>query len=417
MNTHAPIRAQQMAVPRANLRDWMIGKITHRILDRIDKGLEHGTMEFLLPDGSFRILGGRGAGPTARISVNRWRALFQLVRHGSEGGYRGWDAGDWESHDLVTVFELFARNRVTLAGTARASGIFKLARRAAHWLHRNSRRGAKRNILAHYDLGNDFYAAWLDDTLTYSSAMFAEPLNGEEPLEAAQKRKVQALGRRLNLKPASDILEIGCGWGYFSRQCANMGHRVTAITLSPLQRRHAEAEAAQLATPPSYHLLDYRDVQGQFDAIASVEMVEAVGQHYWPAYLDTIARSLKPGGRAAIQYIAMTEDAFADYAGGMDFIQTHIFPGGMLLSEPRFRALAEAKGLAWEAPHHFGAHYAETLRRWLVRFDDAVEAGLLPKGFDDRFVRLWRFYLMYCEGAFRGGAIDVAQVTLVKAGG
>ena len=417
MNTHAPIRAQHLTRPRSGVRMRAAGYFGHRILDRLDRGLDHGTMEMMLPDGSFRILGGRGDGPKARISLTRWRALLRLAQQGSEGGYRGWDAGDWDSVDLVAVFELFARNRRSLAGTARASGLTRLAKQAAHWLHRNTRRGAKRNILAHYDLGNDFYAAWLDETLTYSAALFLEPMNGEEALGVAQKRKVQALGQRLQLKPASDILEIGSGWGYFSRQCAKKGHRVTAITLSPLQKRHAEAAAAKLDTPPAYHLRDYRDVTGQYDTIASVEMVEAVGQQYWPVYLDMIARSLRPGGRAAIQFISMAEDVFADYAAGMDFIQTHIFPGGMLLSESRFRALAEARGLSWEAPLHFGAHYAETLRRWHVRFDDAVAEGRLPKGFDDRFVRLWRFYLMYCEGAFRGGAIDVAQVTLVKAGG
>ena len=175
-----------------------------------------------------------------------------------------------------------------------------------------------------------------------------------------------------------------------------------------------EAAAAKEGLSIDYQLRDYRDVEGSFDAIASIEMVEAVGQHYWPDYLDCIARNLKPGGRAAIQYIAIAEDIFEAYASGVDFIQAYVFPGGMLLSESRFRALAAARGLRWEDPQHFPLHYAETLRRWRVRFDDAVEAGKLPGGFDQRFIDLWRYYLMYCEGGFRGGTIDVAQVTLVK---
>ncbi len=263
-------------------------------------------------------------------------------------------------------------------------------------------------------MGNDFYRLGLDKTMSYSSALFAEPMNGEETLEAAQKRKMSALGKRLDLSPQSDILEIGCGWGYFSRICADKGHNVTAITLSPAQKLFAENAASKRANRPTYSLCDYRDVTGSYDAIVSIEMVEAVGQAYWPAYLDVIAQRLKPGGCAALQYIIIADDIFEGYAKNVDFIQKYIFPGGMLLSESRFRALAEARGFVWENPIYFGAHYAETLRRWRVRFDDAVDAGKLPSGFDARFVKLWRYYLMYCEGGFRGGGINVGQVTLVK---
>jgi len=218
------------------------------------------------------------------------------------------------------------------------------------------------------------------------------------------------------LKPGSHILEIGCGWGYLSRYCAKMGHEVTAITLSPAQKQWAEEAARTEGVSPDYRLCDYRDQTGQFDAIASVEMVEAVGRAYWPAYLDVIARRLKPGGRAAIQYIAIDDAIFEGYAASVDFIQAYIFPGGMLLSENRFRALAEARGLKWERAAYFPLHYAETLKRWRARFDDAAEAERLPPGFDQRFRNLWRYYLMYCEGGFRGGGITVGQVTLVKEG-
>ncbi len=398
-------------------RGWLTRAIAvpfHRILDRIDSGLEAGGIEAMLPDGTFRILGGRAPGPVPKVTLHRWRALIKLGRSGSVGWYEAWEAGDWECHDPVLLFDLFMRNRRTLGRTARASGLSRLMKWAAHQFRRNHRKGAQRNIMAHYDLGNDFYAAWLDRTMSYSSAIFAHPVNGEERLEVAQLRKILALADRLNLAPGSDVLEIGCGWGYLAKHCARKGHNVTAITLSPSQKAWAEARSAYYSHPPSYQLIDYRDVAGQFDAIVSVEMVEAVGQDYWPAYLDAIARLLKPGGRAAIQYISIADDVFDAYAASADFIQTYVFPGGMLLSESRFRALADARGLRWEEPQHFGLHYAETLRRWRVRFDDAVEEGRLPAQFDARFVRLWRYYLMYCEGGFRGGGIDVAQVTLVK---
>jgi cyclopropane-fatty-acyl-phospholipid synthase len=388
----------------------------HRLLDRVHEGLAAGSIEAMLPDGSFRILGGRTPGPVARVDLRRWRALLRLARSGSVGWYQAWERGEWSSPDPVPLFDLFMRNRQSLGETGRSSGFSRLLRRVAHGLNRNSREGARRNIVAHYDLGNDFYTAWLDATMNYSSALFADPLNGEEPLESAQERKVAMLAERLKLRAGSEILEIGCGWGYFSRYCAKMGHKVTAITLSPSQRLWAKQLARQENADVEYRLCDYRDVKGSFDAIASIEMVEAVGQAYWPAYLDLIARSLKPGGRAAIQYIAIDDAIFDGYAASVDFIQACVFPGGMLLSEKRFRALAQERGLKWEDPKHFPLHYAETLRRWRVRFDDAVESGRLPEGFDQRFVDLWRYYLMYCEGGFRGGGITVGQVTLVKEG-
>jgi cyclopropane-fatty-acyl-phospholipid synthase len=414
MNVQTPHRGRHFVTRRPGLWARLVANVFHRLLDRIDLGLEAGAIEVVLPDGTHRVLGGRAAGPIAQVNVNRWNALLRLVRSGSIGCYEGWEAGDWDSTDPVPLFDLFVRNRTALGDIGRASGVSRAAKRVAHWLRRNSRKGASRNIHAHYDLGNDFYKVWLDRTMSYSSALFAEPLNGEETLEAAQKRKCSAMGKRLKLKPNSDILEIGCGWGFFSKLCGEKGHNVTAITLSPSQKLWAENKVAASARRPDYRICDYRDVTGQYDAIASIEMVEAVGQRYWPDYVDVIARSLRPGGRAAMQYIAIADDIFEGYAAGVDFIQHYIFPGGMLLSESRFRALAEARGLSWEDAHHFPLHYAETLRRWRVRLDDAVEAGKLPEGFDEKFVRLWRFYLQYCEGGFRGGGITVAQVTMVK---
>jgi cyclopropane-fatty-acyl-phospholipid synthase len=414
MNTHVPVRGRHMAASRPGFLARCVGQAFHLMLDRIDAGMTTGAIECLLPDGAFRVLGGRGAGPTAQLTVFGWRAFLRLAQGGSEGWYQAWQADEWASGDPVVLFEVLMRNRKSLGNTTRASPVTRVWNRLSFWRHRNNRAGAKRNILAHYDLGNDFYRLWLDDTMTYSSALFQEPIGDDESLENAQHRKVQALLERLNLTPQSTLLEIGSGWGYLSRACAENGHQVTAVTLSPSQKAYSEHAATLLSKPPKYHLQDYRDVTGCYDAIASVEMVEAVGQAYWPSYLDTIGRCLKPSGRAAIQYIAIADDVFEAYASSMDFIQTHIFPGGLLISESKFKALAHARGLTWEDPTHFGLHYAETLRRWRLRFDCAVDEGRLPKGFDARFVKLWRYYLMYCEGGFRSGGITVAQVTLVK---
>lgn len=394
----------------------LVGRGFHAFLNRLDARLRVGAIDAILPDGSFRLIGGHASGPVAHIELKRWRALLRLVRSGSVGWYQAWENGEWTSPDPVALFELFMLNRNALGDTGRSFGISRLLGRLSHALNRNSRPGARRNIMAHYDLGNDFYRCWLDETMSYSSALFADPLDQGESLESAQQRKVEALVERLRLKPGSEILEIGCGWGYFSRYCADLGHRVKAITLSPAQRAWAEQSVRPDRGAVSYEICDYRDVDGHYDAIASIEMVEAVGQAYWPTYLQVIARSLKPGGRAAIQFIAIDDAIFERYAKSVDFIQAFIFPGGMLLSESRFRALAEAKGLRWEDPRYFPLHYAETLRRWRERFDDAIKTGRLPHMFDDRFQSLWRYYLMYCEGGFRSGGISVGQVTLVKEG-
>lgn len=400
-----------IAAPQASMRRSMLGLFGwffYRLLDRIDSGLATGSIEALLPDGRIRVLGGQAPGVKAVLHIVDWRALLRLAIGGSAGWYLAWRGGEWTSPDPVAIFEIFSANRRTLGKTGRAQG---LSRRLKLWVNRarrNSRAGSRRNVSAHYDLGNDFYAAWLDPTLSYSSAMFAAP---GESLEAAQRRKLQAVLERTGTAPGDHVLEIGCGWGSFVEVAAAAGRRVHAITLSAEQ----QAWVKERGLPGvDVTLTDYRDVTGHYDAVASIEMVEAVGQEYWPDYLAVIARVLRPDGRAAIQYIAIDDAIFDAYAANVDFIQRHVFPGGMLLSRSRFRALAEAEGLDWCDESSFGADYAETLRRWRLAFDDAVSAGKLPQRFDGDFIDLWRFYLMYCEGGFRGGGIDVAQVTLVK---
>lgn len=423
MRTHSSDRGRQFAragQARAVGSGWLPAMFVrgfHRLLDRIDKGLVTGSIKAWLPDGSMRTLGARAAGPVAEVLLKRWTALIRLARSGSVGWYDAWARGEWSSPDPVPLFDLFMRNRTSLGNAGRASGIFRWLVKASHWFKRNSRKGARRNIAFHYDLGNDFYALWLDRTMTYSSARFAEPVSDAEPLEAAQERKIRTMLDRLALKPGDRLIEIGSGWGSLAEIAArDYRAEVTGITLSAWQKRYSEERmaAAGLAEKARFALIDYRDAQGQYDALASVEMVEAVGQQYWADYLGAIHRLLKPGGRAAIQYIVIDDDIFEGYAASADFIQTYIFPGGMLLSESRFRTLAEKTGFKWRDRESFGLHYAETLKRWRTNFDEAAKAGRLPAGFDREFVDLWRYYLMYCEGGFRGQGIDVAQVTLVK---
>lgn len=391
-----------------------LGWFGRRMLARIDRGIAEGAITASLPGGRPQRLGGRAPGPEAVVILHSWRSLWRLATGGSAGWYAAWAANEWESPDPVALFELFTRNRRTLAPAGRARGLGRWLRRQWHRARRNDRPGARRNIADHYDLGNAFYESWLDPGMTYSSAVFVAP--GED-LETAQARKLDAMLARTACRPGDRILEIGCGWGSFAETAARAGVGVHGITLSSEQKAYAEARMArQGLAGVTIELCDYRDVGGRYDGIVSIEMVEAVGAEYWSAYLGTIARALEPGGRAAIQYIAIDDAIFEDYARNVDFIQRHVFPGGMLLSESRFRAIADRYGLAWDDRETFGPDYAETLKRWRLAFDAAVAAGRLPAQFDRYFISLWRYYLMYCEGGFRGGAITVAQVTLVKGG-
>lgn len=384
----------------------------HRLLDRIDHALIAGGIHAMLPDGRQRTLGLRADGPVATVTLHSWRALLSLGVSGSVGWYEAWARGDWSSPDPVPLFELFVLNRATLGNAARSGGISRMWKRLVHRLRANSRTGSRRNIAYHYDLGNDFYAPWLDAGMTYSSAIFT---GDGETLEDAQRAKLDAILARAGARAGDTILEIGCGWGSFAETAARRGVHVHGITLSSEQMAYAGQRIAAAGLPNArFSLTDYRDVTGQYDAVASIEMVEAVGRQYWSDYLATIARVLKPGGRAAIQLISIAGDTFDTYADNVDFIQAYIFPGGLLIGEREFRAIAERHGLEWHDRTGFGASYAETLKRWRERFDTAAAQGRLPVEFDQHFIDLWRYYLMYCEGGFRGGGIDVAQVTLIK---
>ncbi|RYD98870.1 MAG: class I SAM-dependent methyltransferase [Sphingomonadales bacterium] len=404
---NAPLPGESRGRRRAGGALGLFAPLFLKRIDGIDRGLALGSMTVTLPDGTTRLLGGRGPGPAAELHIRRWRALLRLALRGSGGWYEAWLAGEWTSPDPVQLFAVFSRNRATLAEPGRAAGPWRIAKRGWHWLHRNSRAGSRKNIHFHYDLGNDFYTRWLDPGMTYSSAIFAA---ADQSLQEAQQAKLDAMLARTETKAGDTILEIGCGWGSFAETALAGGRAIHGITLSTEQLSYTRARNPK----GLFSLTDYRDVTGTYDAVVSIEMAEAVGREYWPAYLSAIARALKPGGRAALQIITFDDALFEGYAANVDFIQTYIFPGGLLISESAFRALASQEGMAWRDEVRFGASYAETCKRWRENFDAAAAAGALPRQFDARFVALWRYYLMYCEGGFRGGGIDVLQVTLVK---
>lgn len=393
----------------------------HKLLDRLDAGLVRGSITGHLPDGTTRVLGGHTAGFDAVVHLHDWRGLMRLATNGSVGWYQAWAAGEWETPDLVTVFAVFNANALTLGDAGRAKGTFRLAARFGHWLNRNTPAGSARNIHAHYDLGNDFYAAWLDETMTYSSGRW-DVWSGPNPyqqmgdrLAYGQVGKMVTIQTRIDVKPGDRVLEIGCGWGAAAAVIGARGVDVDAISLSERQLEWARTTLPEATSGTvTYRRCDYRAVEGTYDAVYSIEMVEALGRENWPHFLDVVARSMRSGGRAAIQFISIAEPIFDAYAASADFIQAYVFPGGLLIRTAEFRALAEARGLRWEHQHDFGPHYAETLQLWRANFARAVEEDRLPDGFDSHFQRFWDYYLAYCEGGFRGGGIDVHQVTLIK---
>lgn len=402
------------SIPAASVdvaRPWT-GPWTAAIIRLLD-GLEAGRLRLVLPNGHPLVFAGSGPGPNAEVSLKHPRALRRLLLGGDIGFAEAYLDGDWDSPDLPALFELAALNQTALVERTRPRVLGRLLSRLAHGLNRNSRRGSRRNIAAHYDLGNDFYAAWLDRTMTYSAAIFSAP--GED-LESAQRRKYRRICAELALQPGQHVLEIGCGWGGFAEIAAReFGARVTGITLSREQLIYArERMAAQgLADTVELRLQDYRDLDGRFDHIVSIEMVEAVGERYWTGYFDTLRECLRPGGRAVLQSILIAESRFEGYRSSPDFIQRYIFPGGMLPTQDRMTALAADAGLRLTDSYLFGDDYADTLAGWHAAFERKW-ADIRALGYDERFRRLWRYYLTYCEGGFRGGAIDVGQFTIVR---
>ena len=375
-----------------------------------------GSLDVVLPDGSVRHFGREGSGPRAALTLLDWRAPGAALRSGDVGFGDAYVDGHWTSPDLVALLALFLANREAIEDAVYGTWWGSRAGRLRDLLHRNSQRGARANILAHYDLGNAFYGLWLDPTLLYSSAWFGGDRTAT--LEAAQRAKVDRALDAVRLGPGDRLLEIGCGWGALSEAAAARGARVVGLTLSDEQLALATGRLAAAGVPPEradLRLQDYRDLgaEERFDAVCSIEMVEAVGRAWWPTYFRTVERALRPGGRACIQSITIRDDLFDRYLRSTDWIRQAIFPGGCLPSPSAFRAEAEKAGLEVVEAVAFGGDYAETLRRWRERFLQQ-ESAVRALGFDARFVRAWELYLAYCEAAFASGDTDVVQFTLAK---
>lgn len=374
-----------------------------------------GSLQLNFPNGEKRHLKGQTPGPEAVIEIKRWRALRRLVVGGSTGFARAYVEEDWTTPDLTAVVEFAARNRNTLNQNLRGVRWTRVLNYLQHWLRANTRTGSRKNIRFHYDLGNDFYSAWLDSSMTYSSALFE---GNDNSLEAAQRRKYDRLIDLLELKRGQSILEIGCGWGGFAEVAAAAHEaKITGITLSKEQLNYAKGRiaASGLGNHVTLRLQDYREVRETFDHVVSIEMFEAVGEKYWKSYFKKIHEVLKPGGTAALQIITIADELFDAYRKDVDFIQTYIFPGGMLPSLTALKREVGEAGLLWGKAKPLGESYALTLREWRRRFEKAFQEKRLPKEFDETFRRIWTYYFSYCEGGFRGGSINVYQLQLIRA--
>ncbi len=349
-------------------------------------------------------------GPDAQVTLHRWRALRRLVLHGDLGFAEAYIDGDWSSADLTALIELAARNEAALQATLAGSWLLRLPNRLRHWRRANTRGGSRRNIPAHYDLGNAFYGHWLDPGMTYSSALYSHP---EQSLDDAQTAKQDRVIALLQLGHGDRVLEIGCGWGGLAERLGRLGCRVTGLTLSPAQLQHAQVHLARcgLGDRIELRLQDYRDAAGTYDRIVSIEMFEAVGQRYWPAYFAALGDRLAAGGRAVLQVITIAESRFRTYQHDVDFIQRYIFPGGMLPSAAALRREIDKAGLRLLSEETFGASYARTLAEWQRRFQQAWPA-IQALGFDRSFKRMWEYYLAYCQAGFEAGAIDVGLYCL-----
>lgn len=388
--------------------------------------LVHGTLRLQLPDGSIQRFGDGGA-PFAAITLRNWNPCIAALGSGDIGFAEGYIDGDWSTPRLAELLRLFLLNRRELQDVIYGSWTGRLWYRLRHLLHRNTRGNSRRNIHAHYDLGNAFYSAWLDETMNYSAALFEG--DRTQPMAQAQQAKVRRALRMAGVQRGDRVLEIGCGWGALAEAAVTeFEASVTGVTLSTEQLDYARQRLARVAGGPGrgpgpdpvsaladLRLQDYRDIDdGPYDAICSIEMVEAVGREYWPTYFRALHRLLKPGGKACIQNIVIDDRLWDRYIRSTDFIQQYVFPGGCLPCPREFRREAQAAGLVVVDEFAFGGDYAETLRRWREAFL-AARAQVLHQGFDDRFVRLWEFYLAYCEAAFEQADVDVVQFTLQRA--
>ena len=375
--------------------------------------LVHGSLTLQLPDGSVQRLG-RAEGPHASMKLHNWNVCGATLKSGDIGFAESYIAGDWSTPNLPALLSLLVANRREVEDMVYGSWLGRLAYRVRHLLNRNSRANSRKNIHAHYDLGNAFYGLWLDETMNYSSAWFEHP---EQPMVSAQHAKVRRALEMAGVRAGDRVLEIGCGWGALAEKATTeFDASVVGVTLSTEQLDFAQQRMRRIGRQDraDLRLQDYRDIQdAPFDAICSIEMVEAVGREYWPTYFQTVSRLLKPGGRACVQSIVIDDAHFERYIKGTDFIQQYIFPGGCLPCPREFRAQAAQAGLEVVDEFAFGHDYARTLAIWRERFLQQKDR-VLQLGFDARFLRIWEFYLAYCEAAFEQGSVDVVQYTLRK---
>ncbi|MCI5073817.1 cyclopropane-fatty-acyl-phospholipid synthase family protein [Oricola sp.] len=375
--------------------------------------LPHGTLTVQLPDGRGISVGGNAPGPDAELILHNWNLPRRALSEATVGVGESYMDGDWDSPDVTAFLELFVANETLGYQIARANRLFRAFNTFRHWLNRNTKTNSKRNISAHYDLGNDFYSRWLDSSMTYSSALYGE---GANDLPSAQAAKYRALARATGIGPDDHVLEIGCGWGGFAEFAATeIGCRVTGLTISQEQLDFARKRIrrAGLDDKVTLKFQDYRDETETYDRVVSIEMFEAVGEQYWPTYFDKLRDVLKAGGRAGLQIITINERAFPEYKANPDFIQRYIFPGGMLPTPQILDALTAERGLSRVAERVFAQDYARTLAAWRERFQHAWE-DIANLGFDTRFKRMWEFYLHYCEAGFRDEFIDVRQIVYAR---
>ncbi|MHA6287667.1 class I SAM-dependent methyltransferase [Maricaulis sp. CAU 1757] len=404
MDSYSATTARRSGGPRPTVLERLAARYIRAALAHV----ETLRIDITLPRGHRFVCGPSDAPRMVDWQILKWNGLLRIASSGVLGFAEGFLNEEWETSDLRTLLGALATELDTVKPPSRAWAPSRIVAQLQHWLNANTKRGSRRNIAFHYDLGNDFYRQWLDPSMTYSSAVFA---GEQESLADAQARKYRQLCERLELKPGDRVLEIGCGWGGFAEiAIREFGCHVTGLTLSREQLAFARERLgkAGLADHADLRLQDYRDVDEQFDAIASIEMFEAVGQAHWPVYFDQLKTCLKPGGRAGLQIITIREDVFEEYRRRVDFIQKYVFPGGMLPTVEGLGKLAENAGLASRGHDMFGHSYARTLERWHHAYR-AAWPRIRELGFDDRFDRIWRYYLAYCEAGFDAGRIDVGQ--------
>ena len=375
--------------------------------------LRNGRIDFILPDGRTFRAEGENPGPVGICEIHDEDVFARLIREGDLGFCDAYLEGGWSTPDLQALMDAVHEDNDEVYDGFTGLALLRAYEKMRFWMQSNSKRQAKKNISYHYDLGNTFYALWLDDTMTYSSALFE---TGQESTEAAQRAKYAALADKIGAKPGDHLLEIGCGWGGFAEYAAKeRGCRVTGLTISQEQHDYAVArmERQGLSDLVEIRLQDYRDVQGQFDGVASIEMFEAVGEKYWPTFFATVRDRLKPGASAAMQIITVQDARWKVYKRSVDFIQKYIFPGGMLPCPSVLRDQVERAGLTFAGSHEFGESYSLTLRRWHETFNDRWDE-VSAQGFDDRFRRMWNFYLTSCASSFHSGNTDVTQITVTR---